>query len=181
MTQTILLTGAPGSGKTTLIRRAVERLNRPAGGFYTQEVRLGGVRQGFEIITLDGRRGRLAHVDIGGRPRVGKYGVDVATVDRLAVAAIREAMAAGGLVVVDEIGPMEILSEQFREAVLDAVRGDSPVLSTIVQRSQPFADRVKALPGVTLLYVRRDNQDALLAQILELLDISKTPSADTAA
>lgn len=176
MSQAVLLTGAPGSGKTTLIRRVLDRLDRPAGGFYTQEIRGPGGRQGkgvrlgFEIVTLDGGRGTLAHVDLGGQPRVSKYGVDLDTLDSLAVGAIREAIAAGGLVVIDEIGPMEILSERFQEAVLDAVQGSSPVLGTIVQRRQPFADRVKALPGVTLLHVRRDNQDALLKDILERLE-----------
>jgi len=175
MSSAIFLTGAPGSGKTTLIRRVLDRLDRPAGGFYTQEIRAHGVRKGFEIVTLDGRRGTLAHVDIRGGPRVGKYGVDVAAVDRLAVTAIREAIAACGLVVIDEIGPMEILSERFQEAVLEALHSPSPVLGTIVQRSQPFAGRVKALPGVTLLQVRRDNQDALLAQILALLATEDPP------
>lgn len=184
MSQTVLLTGAPGSGKTTLIRRVLDHLDRLAGGFYTQEIRTHGVRKGpglrkgpgsrkgFEIVTLDGRRGTLAHVDIDGQPRVSRYGVDLDTLDRLAVGAIREATAAGGLVVIDEIGPMEILSERFQEAVLDAVQGPSPVLGTIVQRRQPFADRVKALPGVTLLQVRRENQEALLTHILKLLDVS---------
>jgi nucleoside-triphosphatase len=177
VSRTILLVGPPGSGKTTLIRRVVERLGRLAGGFYTQEVRTGGIRQGFEIVALDGRRGTLAHVDIRGGPRVGKYGVDLATLDRLAVVAIREAMAAGGLVVIDEIGPMEILSQHFQQAVLDAVQSPSPLLGTIVQRPQPFADRVKALPGVTLLQVRRGSREALLAQILDLVRTSEIPSA----
>lgn len=175
MSQAILLTGLPGSGKTTLLRRVIALLDRPAGGFYTQEIRAPGEgqgpgsRRGFEIVTLDGRHGILAHVDIRGQPRVGKYGVDLATLDSLAVGAIHETIAAGGLVVIDEIGPMEILSTRFQQAVLDALDSASPVLGTIVQRRKPFADRVKALPGVTLLQVRRDNQEALLADILERL------------
>lgn len=169
MSQAILLTGAPGSGKTTVLRRVVGQLERPAGGFYTEEIRAGGVRQGFEIVTLAGRRATLAHVDIGGRPRVSKYGVDITALEAVAVAAIQEARAAGHLVVVDEIGPMEILSAPFREAVLEALHSESPVLGTIVQRRQSFADQVKAMPGVKLLEVRRDNQEALLVQILGLL------------
>jgi nucleoside-triphosphatase len=172
LSRAILLTGAPGSGKTTLLRRVVAQIDRPAGGFYTQEIRVRGVRQGFEIVTLDGRRATLAHVDIGGRPRVSKYGVDLAALETTAVTAIRDAVAAEHLVVIDEIGPMEILSTPFREAVLEALQSRSPVLGTIVQRRQPFADRVKVMPGVTVLEVRRDNQEALLAQIPELLGAS---------
>jgi nucleoside-triphosphatase len=174
VSQAILLTGAPGSGKTTLLRRVVARLERPSAGFYTEEIRSGGVRQGFEIVTLDGRRGTLAHVDIRGRPRVGKYGVDVATLERLAVASIREAVASGALVVIDEVGPMEILSGSFRSAVLEALESRSPVLGTIVQRRQPFADQVKALPGVILLEVRREGQEGLLTRILGLLGEANT-------
>ena len=169
MSRAILLTGAPGSGKTTVIRRAVSQLDGPVGGFYTQEIRSHGVRQGFEIITLEGRRGTLAHVNLRGRERVGKYGVDVAAVDRLAVTAIEKAIAAEGIVVIDEIGPMEIVSERFRQAVLAAVDSEAKVLGTIVLRGLPFTDQIKAMPGVTLLQVRRDNQEALLAQILGLL------------
>jgi nucleoside-triphosphatase len=80
MGNTILLTGLPGCGKTTLIRKVISRSSTPTGGFYTQESRepyynpANGIRKGFEIITLDGRRGILAHVDIHDPMRVGKYG-----------------------------------------------------------------------------------------------------------
>jgi nucleoside-triphosphatase len=170
----ILLTGAPGSGKTTLLRRVLSQLDCPVGGFYTQETRVRGVREGFEIMTLDGQRGQLAHVDIQGRPRVGKYGVNLFELERLAVASIRDAVAAGALVVIDEIGPMEILSEPFRQAVLEALQSESPVLGTIVQRREPFADRVKAMAGVVILHVSRENREALLARALDLLEGTNT-------
>lgn len=172
MSESILLTGSPGSGKTTLIRRTVERLNCPAGGFYTQELRTGGVRKGFEIVTLDGRRGILAHVEIRGRQRIGKYGVDLGALDQLAVAAIHAALQGSGpqgVVVIDEIGPMEMLSQNFCNAVLDALNSPLRVLGTIVQRSTPFGDQVKRRPDVNLFEVRRDNREELLERILTLL------------
>lgn len=172
MGQAILLTGSPGSGKTTLIRRVVGRLDRPVGGFYTQELRTGGVRRGFEIVTLDGRRGTLAHVDIHSRQRIGKYGVDLSTLDRLAVAAIREAVQdpdPHSLVIIDEIGPMEMRSQNFCDAVLEALDSRKEVLGTIVQRSTPFGDLVKRRPDVDLIEVRRDNRDGLLEQLLTLI------------
>ena len=63
MPEALLLTGRPGVGKTTVVRRVVERLSRPTGGFYTCELREGGRRTGFEIVTLDGQRATLSHVD----------------------------------------------------------------------------------------------------------------------
>ena len=85
MSRVILLTGRPGCGKTTLIRRVLANYRGDAGGFYTQEIREGGVRKGFEIITLDGDRGILAHVDFPGKQRVGKYRLDPDTFERLAI------------------------------------------------------------------------------------------------
>ena len=169
MKTAILLTGAPGSGKTTLIREVVSRLSIPTGGFYTREIRQAGVRRGFEIVTLDGQHGLLAHVDIRSRHRVGKYGVDIDALEGLALPAILNAAAQGWLVVMDEIGPMEIFSAQFRRAVLDALESNAPVLASIVQRSTPFTDQVKTLPGVTLLEVRRENRQALVEQVVGMI------------
>jgi nucleoside-triphosphatase len=173
MKTVILLTGTPGSGKTTLIHNVLSKLSIPAGGFYTQEIRQAGVRLGFEIVTLDGKRGVLAHVDIHSRQRVGKYGVDIDALDRLAVPAVLNAAAQGWLVVIDEIGPMEILSASFRLVVLAALDSQAPVLASIVQRSTPFTDQVKAMPGVILLEVRRENRQVLVKQVLNSYHFSK--------
>jgi len=74
MGRTVLLTGRPGVGKTTLIQKWVASRPGRCGGFYTQELRESGTRVGFEIVTLDGKRALLAHVRRPGPPRVGKYG-----------------------------------------------------------------------------------------------------------
>lgn len=166
---TIMLTGAPGSGKTTLIRRVLERYPGPAGGFFTQELRERGVRTGFEIITLDGERGLLAHVTIQKPAHIGKYRVDTTALEAVGVRAIQSAVQAGNLVVIDEIGPMEILSTAFRHAVLGAMQSPAPVLATIVQRSTPFTDQVKGMAGVKLFTVHPGNRELLTEQILALL------------
>jgi nucleoside-triphosphatase len=166
----ILLTGPPGCGKTTIIRKVVLQLSIPAGGFYTQELRdAHSNRLGFEILTLDGQRGVLAHVDFRSPQRVGRYGVDLAALDSLAVEAVRRALESGSLVVIDEIGPMELLSPRFRTVVLDALESRSSLLATVVQRSTPFTDALKRRQQVTLLEVRPDNREALPARILSLL------------
>jgi nucleoside-triphosphatase len=84
MGRAILLTGHPGCGKTTLLRKIIERLPFPVHGFYTQEIRPSGVREGFEIVTLDGQHGILAHVSFPGPVKVGKYGVDLSVLEHLA-------------------------------------------------------------------------------------------------
>lgn len=170
MSVIIFLTGVPGSGKTTLIRRVVARLTRPAGGFYTQEIRERGVRKGFEIITLDGQRGILAHVKLPSKSRIGKYGVDTNLLDALAIPAIQDAIREKRVVVIDEIGPMEILSPQFRQVVLEALQSNTSLLGTIVRRSVPFTDRIKARPDVTLIEVKTENRETLIDLLLRLLE-----------
>ncbi len=165
----VLLTGRPGCGKTTLIKRVLAQLLGSADGFYTQEIRERGQRRGFEIVTLGGERGLLAHVALHSARRVGKYRVDLTALETLGVAAIRRAVAAQEVVVIDEIGPMELISQVFRQAVLEALEGHQPLLATIVWRSTPFTDRIKTRPGVTLLEVRPDNRERLVDEALSRL------------
>jgi len=169
MNPIILLTGRPGCGKTTLIRRLLEDYSGDVGGFYTQEIREGGIRKGFEIITLDGRRGILAHVDIQSSQRLGKYKLDLHALERLAVTAIREAAARGALVVIDEIGPMEIRSKEFRHAVIQTIQKGAKILGTIVRRSMPFTDEIKRMPGVQVIEITIENRQEMRTRIQTML------------
>jgi nucleoside-triphosphatase len=170
-----LLTGRPGVGKTTCLRRVLEGLRRPAGGFVTEEVRRGGTRVGFALVTLDGRRATLAHVERRGPPRVGKYGVDVEALDRVGVPALRGAIEAGWLVVVDEIGKMELASAALRAAVEAALASPAPLLGAVMAAPHPWADRVKAAPGVTVVEVTTANRDRLPAELLDLVGKAARP------
>jgi nucleoside-triphosphatase len=165
MSRAILLTGRPGCGKTTTIRRVLEKYHGDAGGFYTQEIREGGTRKGFEIITLDGERGILAHVDIPGRERLGKYRLDLEAFERLTIPAVEGAVERGALVVIDEIGPMEIRSKKFRGAVIQAIQSGVKVLGTIVMRSTPFTDQIKGMAGVEVIEITPDNREKMEMRI----------------
>lgn len=169
MAKTILLTGKPGVGKTTVIKEVVRRLPGQAGGFYTEEIRERGRRQGFKIVTLDGQEGILAHVSIKSPLRVSQYGVNLADLEGLGVTAIQEAMTHKDLVIIDEIGKMELFSPAFKAAVWTAIHSHKPVLGTITWRPHPWADRVKALPQVTVIEVTETNRDQLAQQVLALL------------
>lgn len=155
----ILLTGRPGCGKTTLIRQVIASLGVDAGGFYTQEIRgPEGRRRGFQIVTLDGRTATLSSVDVASRYRVGRYGVDLASIERVAVPAIREAVQRRDLVVVDEIGKMELFSQAFRQAVMEALESGCCLLGTILLGSHPFADAIKARPDVEVIELSEGNR-----------------------
>ena len=165
MTEKVLLTGRPGCGKTTLIKRIVNGLALPADGFYTEEIRDGGMRTGFKIVTLDGEEVIFAHVDFKTPEHLGKYGLDLSALERIGVGAVRQAVRAGRLVVIDEIGPMEIRSAIFRDAVNEAVDSEVPVLATIFARSLPFTEAIKSRPDVTLIEVRQDNRQRLVSEL----------------
>jgi nucleoside-triphosphatase len=167
MANVYLLTGSPGTGKTTVIRQAIAGSKVKAGGFYTEEIRSGGTRQGFRIITLDGRDAILAHVDSHSRYRVSKYGVDVQNLDNVGVAAIIRAIDESDLIVIDEIGKMELFSPRFREAVLKAIDSGKKVLGTIMLSPHPFADDIKRHPEVKVIQLTRADHEQVLREILD--------------
>src|SRR5215510_13251006 len=115
----LLLEGRSGIGKTTVTRRLTTLLRAagvPLGGFVSDEIRVGGRREGFTVEAVSGDRGVLAHVDLPGPPRVGRYGVDLRAFERIALLTLA-ASQPGGVVVVDELGKMELASAAFRDAV----------------------------------------------------------------
>ncbi len=160
----ILLSGRPGCGKTTAIQRAVALIG-PArcAGFYTEEVRERGRRIGFDVVTLDGRRGPLARAGAPG-PKVSRYGVDLASFEELGVETLERALEAGARVlIVDEIGKMELFSQRFT-ALLDRLLGpssDRAVLGTVLAGRHPKVDRLRRLPGLRIIEVGSENRDEL--------------------
>ena len=166
----MLLSGRPGVGKTTLIKKWIATLPGRCGGFYTQEIRKRGRRLGFEIVTLEGRRAILAYAGVAGLPRVGKYGVYVENVNAVAVPAIHCAVAQADYVLIDEIGKMELLSDAFRAAVLTAVSSPKIVLGTVMRQAHPWADMLRRMPEVIVVPVTLANRERLLDQIARLLN-----------
>lgn len=160
-----LITGRPGCGKTSLIKEVLGQLRIKVGGFYTQELRHGGRRQGFEIITLDGKTAPLALVGFPSSYQVSKYGVDIKGLEEVGVKAIYEGMLYRDLVVIDEIGKMELFSEAFKQAVLAVLNSPKPLLGTIMFSPHPWADRIKAHPQVRVLFLDRSNRPQVFAEV----------------
>ena len=165
MKQVYLLTGRPGTGKTSIIKQAVAGMRSKAGGFYTEEIRSQGVREGFRLVTLDGPTAILAHSDIHSQYRVSKYGVDLEGLDGVGVSALYQAAEECDLVVVDEIGKMELFSANFREAVLHIIDSGKKVLGTIMLSPNPWADAIKRQPQVNLVSVTRANYHQVLEEL----------------
>jgi len=174
MKQVYLLTGKPGTGKTSLIKQAVASMGGKAGGFYTEEIRSGGARLGFRLVTLDGESAILSHVNIHSPYRVSKYGVDIDNLDRVGVSALYKATEECDLVVIDEIGKMELFSANFREAVLQIIDSGKRVLGTIMLSANPWADAIKRQPQVNLITVTRATYHQVLEGLLHWLKATES-------
>lgn len=173
MAKKIFLTGRPGSGKTTaalFVARELERLGFKVGGVVSNEVRSGGERVGFELKDLrSGRRGWLARVDLSSGPRLGKYRVNLRDLAEVGAASIKEAEADPEvkLVIIDELGPMEFFSDEFKEAVRRAIDGDKPLLATIHYRLKDGFLRGLASRFFKVFELTRENRDEVRKEILK--------------
>ncbi len=97
---------------------------------------------------------------------------DVPAFVRVAVPALEEAFPGRGVVVIDEIGQMELYSDRFARAVLRLFEQDLPLVATVHVRPHPVTDSLKGQPGVTMLTVEREAQEELLGRIIaQLLDV----------
>ncbi len=161
--QLVFMTGPPRTGKTTVLLRAAEELRANGyslGGMTSQEVREAGIRVGFEIRDYaSNRRVWLAHVRQPSGPRVGKYRVNLADLDTIGTAAILTALREADVVLIDEIGPMELFSEAFKDAVQRAVDSSKPVLGTIHYRVQhPLVQQIKSRGDADVVEVTLENR-----------------------
>ncbi len=156
----ILFTGPPGCGKTTLIRRIVQQLSTPSTGFITKEIREKGKRVGFTINTLDGKEALLAHINVSGRYRVGRYGVVLESIDSVAVPSMFPKTQKES-VVVDEIGKMECFSSLFRKKLLDVLDMPNKVIGTISLKGGQFIKEIKGRSDVLIVEISEKNRDKL--------------------
>ena len=158
----LLLTGPPGIGKTTVIQTVLSDIEISAGGFYTHEIRKEGRRVGFALKTLDGEEGILAHIDHRGVYRVGRYGVDISLFEALVLPALERALQEKEIIVIDEIGKMELFSQAFQEMVIQILDQDERhVLGVIHQGRDSFAATVKRRRDVEVIAVSHANRDDL--------------------
>jgi len=162
----LLITGAPGIGKTTVLLRTAEALKNigfRVGGMISREVRERGTRVGFEIVNFETQeRGWLAHVNQPDGPQVSKYRVNLRDLETIGADSIRNAVAKAQIVIIDEIGPMELFSPAFKEAVIQAVNSQKPVLGVIHHRARdPLINSVKTRDDVEIIDVTNENRGSL--------------------
>lgn len=162
----LLLTGRPGVGKTTVLLKTVEVLKSKGyivGGMISREIRSHGNRVGFEILSLSGNEhGWLAHVDQKQGPQVGRYHVNLEDLNHVGVAAITRAVESCQVIAIDEIGPMELFSSSFKEAVAKAVQSMKLIITVVHWRERnPLIVELNEMEDAKLFEVTADNRERL--------------------
>lgn len=162
MKKNIFITGSPGVGKTTLIQKVLKNIppDISCGGFFTNELRESGIRVGFEITTLNGRRGILSHTRFKTKHRVGKYGVDIAGFEDLVLPFLHSEKTQ--VFVIDEIGKMECFSEKFCLKMAALLDSESPVFGSIALKGGGFIGQVRSREDVEIVSVTHKNRDSLV-------------------
>ncbi len=169
----ILLTGPPGIGKTTVVERVRSHFSSQGfkiGGFSSSEVREGGQRKGFKITDLTtGKEGWLSRKDAGAGPRVGLYRVIAEDLEEFGVASLERAIEDPvDLILIDEIGPMEMTSITFRRTVTKVLSAGKPVMATVRLGSHyPEVDRVRE--DCVQFEITLDTRDSIYRKLLEQL------------
>jgi len=167
-----LITGAPGVGKTTVIMKVAEALKSlgyQVGGMTTEEKREGEMRIGFQILDLTTqKRGWLAHVNQPNGPRIGKYRVNLNDLENIGTNAVQNAIQTADVIVIDEIGLMELSSQAFEQAVLLALDSGKPVLATIHHKATNAMIRnIKTRPDAEVFEVTMENRNTVHNLIIE--------------
>lgn len=161
----IFLTGAPSSGKTTVIKKVLETLGHKVNGFYTEEERINGKRAGFLMRSLDGKIGYLAHQDIQSDFHIRRYGVSIENIETIAAPSI--VPIEGKIIILDEIGKMECFSAVFKRAALIALDSHNIVIGTITLGGDDFILSVKNRPDVEIYEVTLESRDAMPDRIIK--------------
>jgi nucleoside-triphosphatase len=161
-----LITGSPGVGKTTVLLKTTDLLKAKGftvGGIVSREVRSCGTRVGFEVMDLyTEKAGWLAHTEQKHGPKVGKYLVNLADLDGIGAEAVQIASKECDVVAIDEVGPMELFSRKFRQAVENAVDDRKPVIATIHWKAEDqLVKKTKSRQDAQTFVVTLENRDSL--------------------
>jgi len=167
MAPRIAVTGSPGIGKSTLVAKVVQDSKRSVGGVLARDRRYKDRRIGFELLDLStGAVGILAD-ETGSGPQLGKYRVHPEDLDNIGAHAIESALKCD-LIVVDEVGPMELSSRRFVSAVENAISSDRPMLVVLHEWSNHrLAKKIRSTFKV--ITVTRENRETIAQEISRAL------------
>ena len=169
------ITGLPGSGKTYALLRVIEMLQDgelSIGGVIDEPIGAGRHKAGFTVRNLlTGETEVFASTTIESKIMVGKIGVDLSKLEQVGVAAIREACEKCDIIVIDEVGKMEVESQAFIDAVKDALDAEKPMIITLHKKSRnPLLQDIRRRDDVRILEVTPTNRNILPYKIVRLMN-----------
>ena len=168
----ILLTAQPKTGKTTALMKIINLLGKEnCRGFYTEEIIENGERVGFSIATLSGKVGTLSHVRSESKERISRYGVNVDEFENICVRELEEAIEDTDTkyIIIDEIGPMEVLSERYRNLLMQLLTSDKPVIGAIFKNPHEWLDEFKKNDNVNIVELTMENRDSIPYDIVKMV------------
>ncbi|MEM0129294.1 MAG: NTPase [Thermoplasmata archaeon] len=168
------ITGLPGSGKTQTLLRIiglVEEEGIRVGGVITEPVVEKGRRTGFRMTDWMTKESQVfAHESITSRVRSGRFGVNVKVLEDLGLRALAGARAGADLIVIDEVGKLDVDSEPFSQAVLETLDSPTSIIMTLHKKSRnPLLQDIRRRDELRLLEVTPVNKNLLAFKVVNLL------------
>jgi nucleoside-triphosphatase THEP1 len=174
-----LLTGEPRMGKTTMIKKLINEIGLDiCGGFYTEEIRNSKDRVGFRCVSITGESVEIANVESPSKTRIGRYGIDVERFEGFAIRILQDALLSKKIVVIDEIGFMQMLSNSFQKLVYEIISDKKIVLGTIPLQGDRIINKIRNLKEVEIVVINEINRDVIIEpmvdELINVLDLLKT-------
>ena len=162
----ILLSGEPRVGKTTALKKIIKMVGEDnCIGFYTEEIRNEFDRVGFDCVSLDGRRKRIADINFNSDLRLGRYGIDIEAFEDFALEIMKNSCSSNKIIIIDEIGPIQFLSAKFKEEINSILTDSQCVIGTIFYNKHPDIDEIKKIPGIKIYFMTSENRNTILENI----------------
>jgi len=168
------ITGLPNSGKTQLLMKIIEMLeaeDKVVGGMITEAIIFRNRKVGFYVVDwLTKKKRKFAHENIESLVHVEEYGVDMRALDAVGVKAIKNAIKDADVIIIDEVGKMEVESQGFVDAVNEAMDCDKPLIMTLHKKSRnPLLQDIRRRDDLRILEVTPVNRNLLPYKILNLM------------
>lgn len=173
-----LLTGKPRMGKTTLIKKIISKIGLDnCGGFYTEEIRNSKDRIGFRCVSISGESVEFANVESPSKTRIGRYGIDVEKFEKFAIRTLQNELISKKIIVIDEIGFMQMLSNSFEILVQNIIADKKIVLGTIPLEGDLVINNIRNLSEVKIVEINETNREiiinSLVEEIISVIDLTK--------
>lgn len=170
LSKNLFIAGGPDSGKTALVRDAALAKKSRVGGFYMESIMSGRVRKGLMIRTLDGQDRMLASKTVKSNHMLEKFPVDLNALENVGVPALRLALMTKDMIVIDELGTLEGMSQRFKETLMECLQSSKPVLATIRSTSSKFTDELKKMPSTQIIVLKSSNKAVVRNQIRKWME-----------